>query len=166
MWHYARGKALAGKQDSRGARQELAALEDSLAATPQDLLLMRHSAVRLLSIAASDLAATLAAARGRNERAIAHLRTAVVLQDNLLYDEPPPWYFSEREALGRMLIATGKAVEAEAVFREDLKRQPENGWALFGLEKSLRDQKKTAEADEVQKRVEKAWARADRKPSY
>jgi tetratricopeptide (TPR) repeat protein len=166
MWHYARGKALAGKQDSRAARKELAALEDSLAATPQDLLLMRHSAVRLLSIAQSDLNATLAAARGRNERAIAHLRTAVVLQDNLLYDEPPPWYFSEREALGRLLIATGKPVEAEAVFREDLKRQPENGWALFGLEKSLRDQKKTAEADDVQKRIEKVWARADRKPSY
>jgi tetratricopeptide (TPR) repeat protein len=165
MWHYARGKALAGKGEVRAARKELAALERSLAATPQDKLLMRHSAVRLLSIADNDLAATLAAAGGHDERAIARLRVAVSLQDNLLYDEPPPWYFSEREALGRLLLKTGNPQEAEAVFREDLKRYPENGWALAGLEKSLSAQEKTAEAEEVRQRFERAWARADTEPN-
>jgi tetratricopeptide (TPR) repeat protein len=164
MWHYARGKARAGKGDLRAARRELAELEKSLAATPQDMLLMRHSAVRLLGIADNDLAATLAAAGGRDGRAIARLRLAVLLQDNLLYDEPPPWYYSQREALGRLLLKTGKTEEAEAVFREDLKRHPENGWALFGLEKSLRTLGKTDEADEAHKRLEKAWARADIEP--
>jgi predicted Zn-dependent protease len=91
---------------------------------------------------------------------------AVELQDHLLYDEPPPWYVSEREMLGRMLLRMGKPADAEAVFREDLKRQPENGWALYGLEKSLRAQNKTAEALDAQQRFEKAWARADMKPNY
>jgi tetratricopeptide (TPR) repeat protein len=164
MWHYARGKALAanGKRDE--AKQELDGLERNLAATPQDLLLMRHSAVRLLGIATSDLSAAVAAAGGDQQTAIAHLRLAVILQDNLLYDEPPPWFFSEREVLGRDLVEAGKPVEAEAVFGEDLKRHPENGWALFGLEKSLRAQNRTAEADLVHQRFEKAWARADIKP--
>jgi tetratricopeptide (TPR) repeat protein len=166
MWHYVRGKALAGKKDLAGARKELAALEKNLAATPQDFLLMRHSAVRLLAIADNDLAATLAEAAGRDQRAIARLRVAVVLQDGLLYDEPPPWYLSEREALGRLLLKTGKPEEAQAVFREDLERHPENGWALYGLERSLRAQGKIEDADGVKKRFDKAWARADVRPSY
>ncbi|MEX0675628.1 MAG: hypothetical protein WD063_01035 [Pirellulales bacterium] len=164
MWHYGRGKALAAKGDLPAARKELAGLETSLAATPQDLLLMRHAAVRLLGIAEGDLSATLAAAAGDVEGAIAKLRMAVILEDNLLYDEPPPWYYFEREALGRLLVEAGRPAEAEAVFREDLKRHPESGWALFGLEKSLRAQNKTAEADDVNKRFKKAWARADIKP--
>jgi tetratricopeptide (TPR) repeat protein len=164
MWHYARGKALVGKEKLEEARRELAALERNLAATPQDFLLMRHSAVRLLGIADNDLTADIAAAGGDIPTAIAHLRLAVLLQDNLLYDEPPPWFLSEREALGRLLLESGKTEEAEAVFREDLKRHPENGLALHGLEKTLRAQDRASEADEVQKRFEKAWARADVKP--
>ncbi len=137
MWHYARGKALAAKGQSDAAERELAALEKKLADTPQDFLLMRHSAARLLGIAANDLAATLAAGSGQTSDAIAKLRVAVLLQDQLLYDEPPPWYYPEREALGRMLLAAGKPAEAEAVFREDLQRNPHSGWALYGLQKSL-----------------------------
>ncbi|MGB5038557.1 MAG: hypothetical protein WBQ66_18255, partial [Blastocatellia bacterium] len=51
--------------------------------------------------------------------------------------------------------------EAEAVFREDLRRLPENGWGLFGLERALRLQKKNAEADAVKKRFEVVWRKAD-----
>ena len=164
MWHYCRGKAFSAKGDLSAARRELAEVEKNLAATPGDLLIMRHTAVRLLGIADNDLSATLAAAVGNIERAIAKLRLAVILQDNLLYDEPPPWYYPQREALGRLLLKAGKPAQAEAVFRQDLKRNPASGWALYGLEKSLRAQQKTAEADEVNERFEKAWARADIEP--
>lgn len=164
MWHYARGKALVGKGDLPAAKKELAGLKRNLAATPQDVLLMRHSVVRLLGIADNDLLASVAAAEGDFDAAIAQLRLAVILQDHLLYDEPPPWYFPEREALGRILLAAGKPADAEAVFREDLTRNHASGWALFGLEKSLRAQDKTDEADEAHKQFEKAWARADIEP--
>ena len=50
---------------------------------------------------------------------------------------------------------------AEAVYREDLKQYPQNGWSLFGLAQSLKAQGKLEEAAEVQKQFDAAWARAD-----
>jgi len=164
MWHYCRGKALVAKGDAEGAAREQQSLGKQLAGTPQDLIFMRHSAVRLLSIAQQDLAAGQAAQAGRLDDAIAHLRVAVDLQDHVLYDEPPAWYYSERESLGRALLAANKPAEAEGVFREDLRRIPHSGWALFGLEKALRSQDRTAEADETKSQFEKAWAQADIAP--
>ena len=55
----------------------------------------------------------------------------------------------------------GRYDEAEAVYREDLARYPENGWSLFGLSQSLKKQGKTAEAAEVAKRFDAIWQRAD-----
>ena len=53
----------------------------------------------------------------------------------------------------------------EAVYTEDLKRNPKNGWSLYGLAQSLRAQGATAKAQLVEKELQKAWARADVKLS-
>jgi tetratricopeptide (TPR) repeat protein len=150
MWHYCRGQALVAKGDADGAAREQQGLTKQLAGVPQDLIFMRHSAVRLLSIAQQDLAAAQAARAGKLDDAIAHLRVAVDLQDH--------------ESLGRALLAANKPAEAEAVFREDLRRIPNSGWALFGLEKSLRAQDRTTAADETKRRFAKAWEQADIAP--
>jgi hypothetical protein len=42
-----------------------------------------------------------------------------------------------------------------------LKRNPENGWALFGLARALRAQGKDDDAALTEQRFAKAWARAD-----
>ena len=47
----------------------------------------------------------------------------------------------------------------ETAYREDLVRYPEDGWSLFGLERALRMQNKTADA--VATRFQKAWEDAD-----
>lgn len=161
MWHYARGHAYCGKGQVAEAEAELAALEKSLAATPQDKLFMRHTVVRLLGIAQHDLAACIATASGKNEAAIANLRTAVLLQDQLLYDEPPPWHYSERGQLAKALLAAGKADEAEQVLNEDLVRNPNSGWSLALLEKCLRAQNKNPGADAAAEKFKAAWRRAD-----
>ncbi len=165
MWHYARGHAYCGKGMTAEAEAELASLEKSLAATPQDKLLMRHSAARLLGIAQHDLAACIASAAGKNETAVANLRTAVLLQDHLLYDEPPPWHYSQREQLAKALLAAENAEEAEKVLREDLLRNPNSGWSLALLERSLRAQNKPAEADAASEKLKVAWRRADCEPT-
>jgi hypothetical protein len=84
----------------------------------------------------------------------------VELEDALRYDEPPAWHQSPRLSLGTALLALGKPIEAEGVFRAALKLTPESGWALYGLWKSL-ESRQPEEAEAVRKRFRKAWARAD-----
>ena len=59
------------------------------------------------------------------------------------------------------MLAAGRPEEAETVYWEDLRRNPENGWSLFGVVQALRAQKKTELADIVEARRKKVWARAD-----
>jgi hypothetical protein len=47
------------------------------------------------------------------------------------------------------------------VFRDDLEKNQNNGWSLFGLSQSLRAQGREAEAGEVAAEFEKVWRKAD-----
>jgi tetratricopeptide (TPR) repeat protein len=98
---------------------------------------------------------------GKFDEGIAHFREALKIEDAGLYFEPPKWYYPIRESLGAALLNAGQSAEAEAVYREDLKRFPENGWSLFGLAAALRAQGKSAEAAAVDQRFSKAWSAAD-----
>ena len=60
-----------------------------------------------------------------------------------------------------MLLEAGRPLEAETVYWEDLRRNRENGWSLFGLMEALEAQGKTGPAQLVEKRFKKAWKRAD-----
>lgn len=77
------------------------------------------------------------------------------------YDEPPGWYYPVRESLGAALLLAGRAAEAEAVFREGVKRSPRNGRTLFGLMESLRAQGKQQDTEWVKREFDAAWAKAD-----
>ncbi len=58
-------------------------------------------------------------------------------------------------------LAANRATEAETVYWEDLRRNRENGWALYGLIQALKAQSKNEDAALVEARLKKAWARAD-----
>ena len=116
-------------------------------------------------IARDVLAAKVADKTGQPANAITLLEKAVAAQDALPYMEPPYWYYPVRQSLGAVCLSAGKAAEAEAVFREDLKRTPRNGWALMGLAESLRRQGKDSAAASVQREFEAAWTEADVKPN-
>ena len=51
----------------------------------------------------------------------------------------------------------GKYGEAEEVYRQDLKKLKENGWALMGLYQSILKQGKELDASLILKRYEKAF---------
>lgn len=85
------------------------------------------------------------------------------LEDTLDYDEPPDWLAPTRESLGAALLAAGKASEAEAIFREDLKRNARNPRSLFGLAEALKAEGKAAEATTVGQQFKRAWRKADTK---
>jgi tetratricopeptide (TPR) repeat protein len=118
-------------------------------------------ATGILGVADHFLAGKIAAARGDKRDAIVHLEQAVASEDALPYMEPAFWPFPTRPALGVAYLQAGDATRAEQTFREDLDRQPRNGWGLLGLEQSLRAQGRTESAAMVRREFEKTWARAD-----
>ena len=162
MWRYARGRALAARGDVAGAESELAAVRRA-AADPSlaDVRLEFNTSGQVLAIAGAVLAGHVSAARGDYEAAVAHLRAAAALEDGLTYGEPPDWTVPVRHDLGAVLLAAGRGVEAEAVFREDLAKFPENGWSLHGLAAALRLQGRGPEADRVAARFRAVWRGAD-----
>src|SRR5690606_8524486 len=121
----------------------------------------QHALSTTLKIAERVLAGTLAAQTKADASAIEAFEQGVALEDAAAYFEPPLWHVPVRQALGAALLASGRAADAEAVYREDLRRNPENGWSLHGLEQSLRAQGRDADAAKVRSRFDAAWAKAD-----
>jgi tetratricopeptide (TPR) repeat protein len=161
VWHYARGLAFAAKNRADDATNEKNKLDAIVAATPPERIVGFNSTNRLLAMAAATLAGEIESARSHRDDAIKHLKDAVAIQDALNYEEPPPWYYPVRETLGMELLAAGKTADAEQVFRDDLKQNPENGRSLNGLAICLRARNAPDEAATVETRFKKAWAHAD-----
>ena len=162
VWLYVRGLAFAatGRLDEAASQQQ--AVATAAAAMPPDRIIGDNTPpAALLHIAAETLAGECAARRGQTDEAVTHLQEAVRAEDALPYTEPPPWYFPVRQSLGAVLLAAGRPADAEAVYREDLARNPENGWSLFGLTQALRARQADAQAADIEARFRKAWARAD-----
>jgi len=159
-WRYARGLALAAKGKLADAEVELAELRRAAADPALDFSLFSpNTAASILAIAPEVLAGDLAARRKDYDQAIAHLERGVRLEDGLTYTEPAEWNFPVRHLLGAVLLEAGRAKEAETVYWEDLKRNPENGWALFGLGQALKAQGRDAAA--IEERFRKAWGKGD-----
>ncbi len=161
LWRFTRGVAYAAKGQVAEAEEERLAFEQAKAAVPKDAMFMLNPASTVLQIAKHVLDGEIAFRKGDIDSAVASLREAVKIEDDLKYMEPPEWIQPVRHTLGAILVSNGRYEEAEKVYREDLKEWPENGWSLYGLAKCLRARGATAEADEMDKRFRKAWARAD-----
>jgi tetratricopeptide (TPR) repeat protein len=162
VWHYARGLAFSAKGQADEARRELVEVEAALQAVPPERTVAFFFRARnVLQLAANVLAGEIAARAGDTATAERLLRAAVAEQDTHWFTEPPPWYFPVRQALGAVLLQAGRPRDAEQVYREDLRRNPGNGWSLFGLAQSLRAQGKTAEAGPIEASFGRAWAQAD-----
>jgi tetratricopeptide (TPR) repeat protein len=165
-WHYARGLAFVATQQLQQADQELAALREIMKNPSLDIpLFSKNTARTVLSAAPEVLAGEIAAARRQFDLAIAHVEQAVRLEDALVYTEPAEFSAPPRLTLGAILLEAGRPAEAETVYWEDLRRNRNSGWALYGLMQALRAQKKDDQAAFIEARFTKAWARADVKLS-
>ncbi len=156
MAHYARGVAHAAKGEWVEAQ---AALDRVTAADASTL--EGAEGKTALSIAVHALSGEMAIRRGDLDMGITHFKEAANIEDAGLYFEPPKWYYPIRHSLGAALLKAGQHAEAEKVYREDLRRFPENGWSLFGLTQALRAQGKKDEATATEARFRKAWPDAD-----
>ena len=163
IWHYGRGLAQLHQGKQGRAKKELKQLSKLRQAVSEDkaYVIGFGAAVTLLTIAEEVLRGELAASDQDYDTAIAHLSRAVRLEDGLLYNEPPDWYFPVRHLLGAVLFEAGRPDEAEVVYWEDLRRNPENGFSLFGLGQALQAQGKDADLAVVDRRFQAAWRDAD-----
>ncbi len=118
-----------------------------------------NSAKSLLGIVGGILDGELKWNAGDLNGAIASFETAVKLEDALVYDEPGPIPFASKHWLGAALLEAKRFADAEREFRDDLKRHPHNGWALFGLQKALAGQGKTDKS--VDDDFTASWSRSD-----
>jgi len=159
---FARGAALAEGGRVPQALRERAAFQAAVAKVPADALISLNLAASVLRMASLELDARLAETQRNMDLAIEFWRSAVQAQDSLAYDEPPVWYHPIRESLGRALLRASRDGEAEAVFREDLTKNPKNGRSLFGLTRALEAQGKGPDADATRREFEIAWKSADR----
>ncbi|GAC1353783.1 MAG: hypothetical protein NVSMB47_06830 [Polyangiales bacterium] len=159
FWLHGHGLALAAKGKRDEAHADLTALQ-AMAQKAPEIDVGLSPAKIVFALAAKILEARLATLEKKPD-ALALWTEATRLADTLSYSEPDDWFYSVRTFEGAALLGAGKAKEAEAVYREDLRRKPNNGWSLFGLWKSLDAQKKGKESAAAKAEFDKAWASAD-----
>jgi tetratricopeptide (TPR) repeat protein len=157
---YARGVANAALGKKAEARTEQTAFLEAKGKVLDGATFGNNKASDILGVAEHLLAGEILYREGKVDKGIGELKIAVKSEDELRYDEPPDWIQPVRHALGAALVRSNRPVEAAAVYREDLKRLPENGWSLFGLAKALKMQK-SDDASDFQERFAKVWANAD-----
>ncbi|HEV2963405.1 MAG TPA: hypothetical protein VG649_16370 [Candidatus Angelobacter sp.] len=160
-WHFARGMADAAQGQPAKAEAERKLLAKLLAAVTPDEPFGFNRVHEVMGIALNMLDGKIASARHDYRAAVAELEKAVKTYDALRYDEPPDWYLPPREQLGGLLLAAGKAAEAELAFRADLRQNLNNGRSLFGLAEALKAQGKTNEAVEATSQFHESWKNAD-----
>jgi tetratricopeptide (TPR) repeat protein len=161
--HMARGLALAALGRLPEADTEAAALsalrqEPSFAAAYVSSV---NTAAAVVAIAHEVLQGEIAVKRRQADVAAKHFAQAVTLEDGLTYMEPPDWPIPARQLQGAALLELGRLREAEAAFRADLVKFPENGWSLSGLLAALERQNRQPDAVDVKARLATAWTGAD-----
>jgi tetratricopeptide (TPR) repeat protein len=161
MRHHIRAIAYAAKGETAKAREEQKAFLEAAKKPAKDATFGNNKATDLFAVGDDMLEGEILVREGKMEAGFKALRAAVTKEDKLRYSEPPAWVVPVRHALGAFLLKEGQAIEAEAVYREDLRRWPDNGWSLFGLAASLETQGKQAEAAAVRAKFDEIWKHAD-----
>ena len=167
VYHYARGMAYLGTGKMDEAKNELQSLTSIAAEDTLSKLTIWgfNSMQQILQIAEKVLGGEIAAKEGNYNESVKMLEEAVALEDKLLYQEPPDWFFSVRHHLGAVLLEAKRPAEAITVYEQDLVVFPNNGWALYGLMKAYEANKQNDKAKELQPKWKEAWENADIKLS-
>jgi len=158
IWHFSRGLASAAKGQRQAAVLEQTQFEAERKVLDRNIQWSNNKLGPVMDLASAVLNARLCTSPTEE---IANWKRAVELQDSLVYDEPPAWFYPVRESLGAALLRSGDAAGAESVFREGLQRSPHNGRMIFGLLESLRAQQKTEAAAWVEREFVADWKTTD-----
>jgi tetratricopeptide (TPR) repeat protein len=158
LWLYARGVALAAKQDFAGATAAAEAIEKL--ELNSDFKLLKESNVpaqEVLRIARTVIMARVAQGKGDKSAAVSRFEEAAALQEALPYTEPPYWYYPIRQSLAAALLQAGRYAEAKQQFELALRRSPSNGWSYYGLAELYKARGDTAAARKAEADLARTW---------
>lgn len=162
LWHFAKGIAYARKHAFDSSRKELELLmankaHPQLKESPSTF----NPALTSLELGEKVLKGIIAEEENRISEAVTLLREAVDMEDGMFYNEPKDWLLPARHYLGQALIKAKRFSEAEKTYKDDLLVNPQNGWALKGLQAALEKQKKTKDASAIAQKAKHALTRSD-----
>ena len=160
-WAYARSIACSALGRTEQAHQEMAEFERRVALVPSEWYVFNNSVHDVLPIARAMMQGELLYREGKTEEAFAIMREGIEYEDSLVYDEPPAWMLPVRHALGALMMEDGQHAQAEQLYRQDLIKNRNNGWALTGLRQSLVAQGRNGEAMALDEALAQAFASAD-----
>lgn len=165
LQHWARGMALCMKHQPDDARKELYMLQKQMKHHDMEVVVPPFNApLSAAKVAEKILEGNIAWQNNNHALALNLLKKAVQLEDALIYNEPRDWLIPARQYFGYALLKQGNATEAEKNFREDLRINPHNHWALYGLWQSLENQHKP-EASKTKLEFEAAFDQNDIEPA-
>jgi hypothetical protein len=161
LWEASRGYAHLRLGSPDSAAVYLARVEEKAQTLGDSVQMRNHPASALLGITGDILKGEILRSEGKLDEAIGVFERAEMTHLGLRYDEPEPLNFSAGDWLGDAYLEAGRYVDAEAAYRRALDQHPNNGWSYFGLERALRAQGRTADADAAKADFDRVWERAD-----
>jgi len=170
MMHYAKSVAYAASGDVTNGEKEANLFEQAFARVPDSRYVFNNTCLDILAVAREMMLGEIAYRKQDYDKAFAHLRKSVELDDNLPYDEPWGWMQPTRHALGALLLEQNRIEESMEVYRADLGldgtlsracQHPDNVWSLLGYHECLVRLDQTMDAQIIKQRLDLANARTD-----
>jgi tetratricopeptide (TPR) repeat protein len=158
LLHFGRGLAWCSKGKVGNAQLELRLLKDQLKNPTLKVPIDNFStAYEAACVAELILQGMIAKTQKNDALAITTLQKAVIAEDNLIYNEPRDWPIPARQYLAWVLLKDGKYNDAINVLNKDLAINPNNGWALTGLQTAYQNTGDAAALATVKARLKAAW---------
>ncbi len=134
LQHFGRGLAQAGVGNPMAANEELAQCRQLAADSSLEKPLGPMNAPSAgAGVAIDILQGAIAQAERKYPAAKAFYQSAVAKEDNMIYNEPRDWLLPARQWLGACLLESGEFAEAAAVYKEDLRINPNSPVSLNGI---------------------------------
>jgi tetratricopeptide (TPR) repeat protein len=143
LYHFGRGMAYAARKKFDDAKKEAAAMEALMKDENLTLPMTPFSPVIEGSRVAHDiLNGSIAFNNNQLKDAISYYEKAAEREWNMVYTEPRDWLLNPHQYLGNAYLADKNYKKAEEAFRQDLKKNAKNIWAVEGLKKASKSKKK------------------------